>query len=100
MRKYGLSEVEFQILKDLLIDPLKDQGAQLWIFGSRARGDHQKFSDIDILFSVSKKLPEIFLFNIKDSLEESNLPYKVDLVNLENLAKSYRDDVLKDRIQL
>ncbi len=100
--KYGLTQEEFAIVKRIAIDPLKEKGCAVWIFGSRARGDHRKFSDIDLLYSTPKStgLPSGMIFSIKDQLEESRLSYKVDLVNSEDLASSYKENVLKDRIVL
>ncbi|MCB9073350.1 MAG: nucleotidyltransferase domain-containing protein [Bdellovibrionaceae bacterium] len=100
--KFGLTEKELHILDDLLIKPLKKYSAQVWIFGSRARGTYSKFSDIDILFALpnEKNYPQSFLFQIKDALESSDLPYKVDVVNEKDLANSYRANVLKERILL
>lgn len=95
--KFGLSENEFNLLKKLALDPLKQSGAKVWVFGSRSRGDHKKFSDIDLLFDfMDVAPPKGLLFEIKDSLENSNLSYKVDLVNKKEIAQSYYDNIQKD----
>ena len=90
------------MLNQIIIAPLKNQGAALWIFGSRARGDHKKFSDVDLLYQVasSKKLPKGFLFDIQSTLEESDFPFKVDLVNRDEIASGYRDKVESEKIAL
>lgn len=101
--KFGLTEKEWNILDQTLIRPLlKEQNAKVWIFGSRARGDYKKFSDIDILFSLSegKKLPQGFLSQIKENLDNSSLPYKVDIVDIKELAQSYQSFVDADKIEL
>jgi len=95
---FGLTSSDYQILQTLLLEPLKKHHALVWVFGSRARGDHKEFSDIDILFDDSRNpISPSLLFKIKDSLEESNITIKVDLVNLKDLAKSYKDSVFRDR---
>lgn len=100
--KFGLTSDEYELLNNLAIDPLKKYGAKVWIFGSRARGDQRSFSDVDILFElpVETEFESGFLFEIKDRLEESRLPYKVDLVQLQDVAVSYLPGILKDRIEL
>lgn len=100
--KFGLSQSELALLNEILLVPLKKYHARIWIFGSRARGDHQKFSDVDVLYSLPKgtTLPPGFLFTLKDDLVDSNLPYKVDVVCEEDLAEGYRDSVMKDRIEI
>jgi predicted nucleotidyltransferase len=97
---FGLTEFEYQTLHSLLIGPLLKQNAKVWIFGSRARGDHKRFSDIDVLFELASgaPLPPGWLATVLESLEESSLPYKVDVVNWSELAESYRESVLRDRV--
>ncbi len=95
--KFGLTQTQFEILDRTAIQPLKKAGGQVWIFGSRARGDHKTFSDIDLLFSFPEKAPAGLLGLISEALEESRLPFKVDLVNESELADSYREGVLDER---
>jgi predicted nucleotidyltransferase len=99
---FGLSELEFKILDDILLKPLKNKGAKVWIFGSRARGTQKPFSDIDIMYAISSNivLPDGFLFEIKEKLDDSNLPFKVDLVDEKEIAQSYKPGALKDRIEI
>lgn len=100
--KFGLEQKHLDVLNDVLIKPLKKRGAKVWIFGSRARGDFKPFSDVDVLYElpndVVMSLAEIGQLN--EALEESSLPYKVDLANVHELAQSYRDNILKDRVQI
>lgn len=97
---FGLNPEELKLLMDLVIKPLKSYGASVWIFGSRARGNFKPFSDIDLLYSLDNdhQLPQGALFQIKDAIEESRLPYKVDIVSESELAASYRDNVLSERV--
>lgn len=99
---YGITSDELALLKRLAVNPLIQEGARVWLFGSRARGDHRKFSDIDLLFELPNgdALRPSLLSEIRESLEESTLPYKVDLVPLSELAEAYKAGVLKDRIEL
>lgn len=84
----------------LAITPIKQLGAKVYVFGSRARGDHQEFSDIDLLVESPTPLPPYLLSQIRSQLEESRLPIKVDVVDIHELANSYRAGVIKDRIEL
>ena len=95
--KFGLTDQEWKILSELAIEPLKNLGVKVWIFGSRARGDFKKFSDIDLLYSDLDDDQKSKIYSIKSSLEESSLSYKVDLVDESELAESYRNQVILDR---
>lgn len=96
--KYGLSESDFKILQDLVLDPLKKMNVDVYVFGSRATGKHHPFSDIDLLLAPKEKIPAIEFSRIKELIEESRFPIKVDFVLLDELAKSYREQVLRERI--
>jgi predicted nucleotidyltransferase len=100
--KFGLTDQDLQILFELVISPLKASGATVWIFGSRARGDHKVFSDIDIMFETkdNNPFPTGFISGLKEAIEESRLPFKVDLVDFKDMADSYRTTALADRIQI
>lgn len=100
MNSFGLSPKNFKILENIAITPLANLGAEVWIFGSRARRDNQPYSDIDILFEIKKDLPVGFLATIRMELEDSNLPIKVDLVNRNDLAESYCAQIEKEKIKI
>ena len=84
---YGLTEKEFY----KIIEVLKTYSKEIeWvkIFGSRARGDYKKTSDIDLAI----KFREDILLDLKDELYKTSLPYTIDIIdyiknNNENLKK-------------
>ncbi|MCM2283071.1 MAG: nucleotidyltransferase domain-containing protein [Bdellovibrionaceae bacterium] len=100
--RFGINDQHWSLIESLALAPLRSRGARIWIFGSRVRGDHKPFSDIDILFELpdNTALPTGFLPNLTMSLEDSSLPIKVDLVNVADLAESYRSRVLKERQEI
>ena len=100
--KFGLSEQQFEILNKILIQPLKKKNAKVYVFGSRARGKHHPFSDVDILFEESSDIliSDMELSRIKEALEDSRLSVKVDVVNSKNLAKSFVETVTKEKIEI
>jgi predicted nucleotidyltransferase len=99
---FGLSDQDYDLLVRLAIDPLKTNGAKVWVFGSRARGDFRPFSDIDVLFEFQPhhQPPLGLLFNIRDDLEQSNMTLKVDLVDRREIAKSYSEGIEIDKIEV
>lgn len=98
---FGLEQRHWEAIERLVIAPLKAQGAHVWVFGSRARGDHKPFSDLDILFKLpGGSLASHLRAQMVEELEQSNLPIKVDVVAEEDLAQSYIQQILTDRIQV
>ncbi|HEY8270626.1 MAG TPA: nucleotidyltransferase domain-containing protein [Pseudobdellovibrionaceae bacterium] len=98
--KFGLKKEHWELVQLKLLAPLKQQKSKVWIFGSRARGDFKEFSDLDVLYQAEVPLPPGLLSRIKEDLEESRLPIKVDLVAKEELASSYLENVSKDLIEI
>jgi len=98
MTRFGLTAEHEQLLTDIVIAPLSKQGASIFVFGSRARGDYKKFSDLDIV--VEGVVPASLISGIRESLEESSLPFRVDIVQIHELADSYREGVLRDRVAI
>ncbi len=64
------------------------------IFGSRARGDFKKTSDIDIVL-YGNNLTHTLNTKIFYDLEDLYLIYKIDLINFNSL---HDDDKLKENI--
>ncbi|MEK6705477.1 MAG: nucleotidyltransferase domain-containing protein [Bdellovibrionota bacterium] len=96
--KFGLSETSWKLVEQIALEPLKRTGAQVFVFGSRARGDHYEFSDLDLLVFNLKNAK--LLSGIKEQLEESSLPIRVDIVLNEDLADSYRNNVDSEKIKI
>ena len=100
--KYGLTESELQLLDAIVIAPLKKKNAEIFLFGSRARSQHKKFSDVDLVYiSCSEQaIPNHMIYQITSELEESDFPYKLDLVKYEELATSYKKNIELEKIKL
>ncbi len=63
---------------DLLQKLLHPYDCSFYLFGSRLGTKAKPFSDIDLLYF--EELPPPALYALEEALEESDLPYKVDLV--------------------
>ena len=69
------------------------------LFGSYARGDARKGSDIDLLIQFGGNKSLFDLSGLKIELEEK-LKKKVDLVTYKYLYPKLRDQILKEEIRL
>jgi predicted nucleotidyltransferase len=70
----------------------------VWVFGSRATGTAKKFSDLDLLIDIGKPLPLEISADLSNDFEESDLPYKVDIVDWITISASFRERISLDRI--
>lgn len=85
MTVFHIEPRHFEIVKKIL----KTYHQDFYVFGSRSKGSHRPLSDLDI---VSKgPLSKLQVSEINEQLEESNLPYKVDLVLWDELEDFLRD---------
>ncbi len=95
---FGLNIQQQKIISEMIIKPFSSKNAEVFVFGSRARGTHHPFSDLDILYIENPENPidDNFISQIKENLENSDLPFKVDLVNKNRVAKSYQKSIFSD----
>ena len=70
-------------LRQFLKELFKDENVKVYLFGSRAERKNTPHSDIDLAFESNKDISQK-LSQLKYILEESNLPYKVDIVDLKS----------------
>lgn len=73
MNKIELSPKDLMYVKKILSDY-----PQTVVFGSRAKGTSRTFSDLDVCLKDSIASYDYEL--LKEKFEESNLPFKVDLI--------------------
>lgn len=86
--------IEKKYLK-ILNNILKKYPYAFYAFGSRVKGNNRKYSDLDICYK--EEIPANIITEIKEELEESNLPFRTDLVFWYNLPNSYRE-LIKDEL--
>lgn len=79
--KFGLKERELDEIKVLYY--LFPEIDEIVIFGSRARGDYSRISDIDI--AIKGDVDKI-MYKIRDYFEESSIIYTVDVVNYISIS--------------
>ncbi|MCF7800309.1 nucleotidyltransferase domain-containing protein [Candidatus Babeliales bacterium] len=71
---------------------------KIYLFGSRARKEHRLNSDIDIAINCNKKIEHIFLAQIRNDLDESNIPFLVDVVDFQTVALELQKNILAEGI--
>lgn len=88
-----------QILK-IIFKFLDKNQIEVFLFGSMATRQQTSYSDIDIGIASLNSDPKLerSLKKIKEALEESNIPYKIDVVNLNFAKEEFKKIALKDKI--
>ncbi|MEI6288097.1 MAG: nucleotidyltransferase domain-containing protein [bacterium] len=81
-------------IKKIIAPILKESRAEVFIFGTAARA--VRFGDVDLAINGQVSRNEIR--QIKVVLEDSNLPYFFDVVDFKKTTKSFRDNILNNKI--
>jgi predicted nucleotidyltransferase len=69
-----------------------------YVFGSRAKGTAKPFSDLDL--AVKENMQALDKTKIITEFEESDLPFKIDLIEMSKIDPSFKAHILSDLILL
>jgi hypothetical protein len=83
----------------MVLAALAGHDAEVWLFGSCARGKVRNASDIDIGILPRRDLPAALLAVLAADIEDSAIPYDVDLVDLRYADKALVDEVRREGIK-
>ena len=78
----------------------ENENAKIFIFGSRARGENYPASDIDvgILPESDDRDIRFKISLLREKFENSNIPQKVDVVNLNEVSDDFKKEIWKEAI--
>ncbi len=63
-------------------------------FGSRVTGKNKKLSDLDLFYL--DEIPNKVILELEEAFEESDIPFKIDLVNFKKCDTDFQDLILRD----
>lgn len=86
------------LLRRLVWQQIGDRPARVWLFGSMARGDWDKVSDIDIAVDIDDPDHRRVRNRIADAAEDSRIPYTVDVVDLRTAGQSLIAEIEEEGI--
>lgn len=91
-----VSPAEWRTVQDIL--RARIPGRTVWAFGSRARRTAKPFSDLDLAVRAPTPLPADTAAALAEDFSESELPWKVDLVDWSTLSAEFRSVIERDRV--
>ncbi len=92
----GINAPHLELVKGILHQHLP-QGTRVWVFGSRARGQCKPYSDLDLAIDLNGQPVSMKILSaISFDFEESDLPYKVDIIDWNTIDKSFQDNIRQD----
>lgn len=71
--------------------------AEIWAYGSRVTAQAHEASDLDLVVRNPSQLmlPTESLLDAKDSIVESNLPIRVDMVDWAKVPEHFRQEIAR-----
>jgi hypothetical protein len=89
-------ETSIQKVKTAVLQAFENEDVSIFLFGSRASGNAHRTSDIDIGILSSGFFDRKKITALRAELEEMNIPYSVDLVDLSTVSEDFRHQVLSE----
>ena len=89
---------QWQIVHAILQQHLADYA--VWAFGSRVDGPCKDFSDLDIVVISDTPLPLALKAAINEAFSESELPWKVDVVDWATTDAAFQQRILAKKLVL
>jgi predicted nucleotidyltransferase len=90
----GISKDERRILLDVLAR--RAPGVRVWAFGSRAHGNGKRWSDLDLALMSDTPISPATMMMIKLDLSESDLPWRVDVLDWARADDSFKRIIAGD----
>ena len=88
-----LQPQHLEMIKKILAQAVPN--VPVWAFGSRVLGTAGPFSDLDLVLVGEHPLPLTILANLKNLFSNSNLPFRVDLVDWADASPEFRAIIKK-----
>jgi predicted nucleotidyltransferase len=91
-----LSSQQLQEIRMILSSHVPD--ITVWAFGSRVTGSARQYSDLDLALITVEPLPLVTKADLVACFSESNLPFKVDLVDWASTSDNFRKIILANKV--
>jgi putative type I restriction modification system, specificity protein len=72
----------------------------VWAFGSRVKGTAKPYSDLDLAVVGNTPLSWAELVGLADDFSNSDLPWKVDIVDWANTSEAFRKIISAGKIEI
>ena len=76
------------------------RGAKAWVFGSRATGRANRYSDLDLVIDAGRRLSLDETARLSEAFSECDLPYPVDVVDWQAIEDRFRQLIATQRVPL
>lgn len=96
MPNIAVSLSEWGIIQHILEQHVPQHA--VWAFGSRAMGTAKPYSDLDLAIIADKPLGLDISAAMAEAFSESDLPYKVDLVDWATTSEPFQEIIKRNKV--
>jgi type I restriction enzyme S subunit len=94
----AITPEQWQIVSNILQKHVPDK--EVWAFGSRATHTEKPYSDLDLAIISDLGLTLSMLTAIEHDFSESDLPFKVDVVDWSAISGAFRGIIESHRVRI
>jgi len=93
-------DIKFKEYKKTLLSIIHKflPNCKVYLFGSRARKEHDEGADIDLSLDNEDPIDLNVIYKIKNEIEESTIPLFVDIVDINNADEAIKKEIENEGI--
>ena len=88
-------DIYIEKIRRMVLDFLSGTSERVYLFGSWARGTQRCGSDVDVAIDGGSAVK---IGALRELLEESTIPYRVDVVDMRFASERLKQEIRKDGI--
>lgn len=88
-----VSPFQLEMIKKILERHVS--GCEVRVFGSRATRTAKDYSDLDLAIVGKERLSDKVLFALKEDFQQSDIPFRVDVLDWNAISKEFREVIEK-----
>ncbi|STO55282.1 nucleotidyltransferase [Canicola haemoglobinophilus] len=92
-----ISPQELEIVQQILQKNVPH--LEVWAFGSRVKGKARPYSDLDLAIISEEPLDFLTLANLTDDFSDSDLPWKVDILDWATTSEAFRE-IIREKYEV
>lgn len=73
--------------------------AEIWAFGSRIKNESHSGSDLDLVVKSFHEAHKT-VSELRELLNDSDIPFLIDIMDFEKISKSFQCEILKDYVRI
>ena len=96
MKPIDISPAALQTVTEILSRYAADY--EIWAFGSRVKRTAREYSDLDLALIADKPLDLFRMAELREAFSESELPFKVDIIDWASTEEGFRKIIRDDHV--